>query len=238
MIGPDGDKTGLFGTRTGQKEFGYLLAVGENGFLNVRIAAHVFYLPEGGATRERISYAETGFVGDLMHECYYRILGKDYSGRDSKFAEQRRGRFFNIDGKPVELSYASSDPEVMAIEREGDNADTIVFKKTGKVRLIVRLGDAIVGKIPLEVVPSPVRVGMTNEELLKQFGFPSDEGTEYASWPKGNSLNREYRAPTAAQGTIAIRHVRYKAFPELVVSLDSEGRVKGWHSNTEHARKR
>lgn len=223
MIGPDGETYVPSQTRTRQKEHGYLLPAGANGVLRVRLKAHRFYLAEDTATEETINYGEERFLTDLIRGCEHRIIGKIYDRRTNGYAETQYGRFYKINGKPVELSFASSDPTTMIIKRERDTADKIVFKRLGTARLLVRLDSKELAQIPLEVVPSPVHVGMTNEELLNTLGFPSYEAT----------VDRRYVA--TGNGRTVTKHALYKAFPELVVTLDSERRVVGWHSHTEHS---
>lgn len=235
MMGPEGQSI-LDRTRTGLREFGYLVPVGDDGTLNFRLHAHTFYLPPNGTIAETINFGQS-LATDLLNQFYYRLDGKTYNALE-QYHEGMHGRFLNVHGTPVEVSFGTSDPSIMTVARARDTADTLTFKRTGQVRLLVQVGDEMVARIPLGVVTSPVRVGMTNEELLKSVGFPTDEEKAYAEWPRGMSLNRRYYEPSARERIIAIRHVRYEKFPELVVGLDREGRVRSIHSNTEHTRVR
>ena len=70
-------------TRTGKRELGYLLPVGESAMLHVRVRSHRFYVPVGSVVDETINYSETALVTDLIHEFYYRKIGKNYDVLDN-----------------------------------------------------------------------------------------------------------------------------------------------------------
>lgn len=217
-------------------ERGYLVRSGQDSTLRFGVSATRIYLPPDGEVVESIDYdemrwffSEKPFVSGFFH-CH---SGKRYAyGRtgDYGFGDPRRGRFFSTSSGTRELSFNSSDDNVFAVRRSSDIEDEIVFKRPGQASLIVMLEDSEVARVPIELVPSPVSLGMTNSELVKKLGFPSSEEKQFVQWPKSGSLNREVVSPTAEEGTVRIVHVRFDAYPELVVSLDDAGAVKGWHS--------
>ena len=128
--------------------------------------------PRGGAPHKKRA-GMTGFGGPRagtsvnipVHEYVFQVLS------DGKGPENG---FFNVRGKPVAPVWKSSNPSVLAITTNARDKPSFAIHGPGKTTVTVSVGDWS-DHADLEIVNSPISMGTSSHDLLKQHGYPTEK---------------------------------------------------------------
>lgn len=126
--------------------------------------------------------------------------------------------FFDVDGKPVQLSIAPVNDLVTYAASETMNG-SYIFNGPGQTGFRITVGD-VVETLKIEVKELPYAKGDAVAKLIETLGLPKTKIEHYVSWPSTELIDGVLYKPDA--GDIdAVEHMQFEAYPSLVFSIDN-----------------
>lgn len=124
--------------------------------------------------------------------------------------------FIPINGKPEQVKFSSSDPDLIEVFDDGSAG----VRGSGKAVVFVECAGTRIS-IPIQIFTTPFTVGYgesDSKDLINTLGIPQRKQAHFVRWPHSESIDQMYYGPDAGSFEVG-EHWEYDKLPGLAIRV-------------------